>query len=255
MLLTAAVFCVFGLVYMVVNATSLIDERRSLGQPIEPWQPWIWELTSFLAWPFLLPAIIWITRRAQSLGSPARTLLVHLLATAPVSFVHSAAMIALRKLAYVLVGESYKPSGPLIDVLVYEYRKDVITYASVVLAFLVIRRLVAPPEPNPVRPLEALIEVRDGSRAILLKPDEIDWVAAAGNYVELNGAFGTKLARRTLAEMEAELEPHGFVRVHRSRLVRKASIAKLETRQSGDFEATLRSGSIIAGSRRYRANL
>jgi DNA-binding LytR/AlgR family response regulator len=162
-------------------------------------------------------------------------------------------MFAMRKLAYVVAGDTYRPSGPLLDVLIYEHRKDVITYASIVLTFLVLRRLAAPPTPaGRLNRPEALIEVRDGSQLAWFKPEEIDWIGAAGNYVELHGAFGTKLTRRSLSEMEAELAPHGFVRVHRSRLVRRGSVARIEIRQSGDFVLTLRSGSIVSGSRRYR---
>lgn len=82
-----------------------------------------------------------------------------------------------------------------------------------------------------------------------------DPLSAAGNYVELHGSFGTELARRTMADLEAELAPQGFVRVHRSRLVRRAAIATIVTRQSGDFDITLRSGTVISGSRRFRENL
>lgn len=254
-MLTAAIFTGFGILYALVNATSLIDERRDLGQPVDAWQPWVWELTSFLAWLLFLPAILWIATRALSFGRPVLVVAVHLLASIPVSLAHTATMSGLRKLAYSAVGESYRLSGPVFDILIYEYRKDAITYASIVLTFLVARRLTAPPPPVSHPSPDAIIEIRDGKQAMWLKPEEIDWVAAAGNYVELNGAFGTKLARRTLAEMETELKPHGFARVHRSRLVRKASIAKLETRQSGDFEMVLRNGAIIGGSRRYRENL
>ena len=97
-------------------------------------------------------------------------------------------------------------------------------------------------------PQDRLIEVRDGSRLVMLRPDEIDWVSAAGNYVELHGSFGSELARRTMADIEATLAPHGFVRVHRSRLVRRAAIAAIETRQSGDFDMMMRSGSNHARS-------
>lgn len=253
-MLTAAIFLGFGILYLVVNATSLIDERRGLGQPVDTWQPWVWELTSLLAWLLLLPPILWIATRVLLLERPVRAIAAHLLVTVPVSLAHTATMFALRKLAYAAAGESYRLSGPVLDILIYEFRKDAITYASIVLTFLVVRRLAAPPPISTARP-DALIEIRDGKQALWLKPEEIDWVAAAGNYVELNGVFGAKLARRTLAEIEAELKPHGFARVHRSRLVRKASIAKLENRQSGDFIMILRSGSIIGGSRRYRENL
>ena len=112
---------------------------------------------------------------------------------------------------------------------------------------------IAPPAPQSGE--TALIEVRDGSRVVMLRPSEIDWVSSAGNYVELHGSFGSQLARRTMADLEVELTPHGFVRVHRSYLVRRAAIATTETRQSGDFDVTLRSGAVIGGSRRFRQNL
>ncbi len=255
MVLTTGVFVAFGLVYLVVNATSLIDERRALGQPIEPWLPWVWETTSFIAWLILVPVILWIASRWSLFERPARALSIHLFATIPVSLGHTAAMFALRALAYALADERYRLSGPLLDVLIYEYRKDAITYASIILVFLALSRLANPSPAAELTAAETLIEVRDGSRTYWLKPEEIDWISAAGNYVELHGSFGTKLARRTLAKMEAELGPRGFVRVHRSRIVRKGSIAKVETRQSGDFELVLRSGTSVTGSRRYRASL
>jgi DNA-binding LytR/AlgR family response regulator len=250
--LTAATFVGFGAIHVIVNATSLIDERRDLGQPVTAWQPWVWETTSFLAWLLLLPVILWAAIRIASIGRPVVAVALHLLMTAPVSLTHSTALFALRTATYSMVDESYDRPGSLVDVLIYEYRKDAITYALIVFAFLLIRRLATPLVPAPAAVEEARIEVREGSRTVWLRPDEIDWVAAAGNYVEINGAFGTKLARRTLAEIETELVRIGFARIHRSRLVRTAAIETIETRQSGDFDVILRSGQTISGSRRYR---
>jgi DNA-binding LytR/AlgR family response regulator len=62
------------------------------------------------------------------------------------------------------------------------------------------------------------------------------------------------LHRATLAAVEAELGA-GFVRVHRSRLVRRAAIRRIETDRSGDFTMTLASGAVARGSRRFRATL
>jgi LytTr DNA-binding domain len=254
--LTALVFIGFGLIHIMVNATSLIEERRALGQSVEAWQPWVWEATSFLAWLLLLPAILWVAGRAASIGRTALALAVHLCTTIPVSLGHTAVMLVMRKLAYAAVGETYVRAGSTFDIIVYEYRKDAITYALIIFVYLLIRRLaVSPVMPAMTGPEERLIEVRDGSRSFWLQPEEIEWVAAAGNYLELHGVFGTKLARRTLAEMESELGVSGFVRVHRSRLVRKAAIVSIETQKSGDFEIVLRSGQTITGSRRYRSNI
>lgn len=88
-----------------------------------------------------------------------------------------------------------------------------------------------------------------------LAPAEIDWARAAGNYVELHGHFGSILDRRTLAALADELAPHGFVRIHRSRIVRTAAIRSLESKPSGDFDVTVGNGEVVGGSRRFRSNL
>ncbi len=254
--ITALVFAGFGLLYMVVNSASLIDQRRALGQPIAPWQAWVLEGTSFAAWLALLPVILVIATRLASRPLPL-TALGHAAGCIAMSLAHTALTAGLRIAAYALAGEDYAPTEDWSDRLLFEARKDVITYVSILAVFLLARQLVARPIATPTPPIEdsALIEVRDGSRVVMLRPMEIDWVSSAGNYVELHGSFGCQLARRTMADLEVELTPHGFVRVHRSYLVRRAAIAATETRQSGDFDITLRSGAVVGGSRRFRQNL
>jgi len=241
---------------MAVNSVSLIDQRRALGQPIAQWQAWVLEGTSFAAWLALLPAMLLI---ADRLASRPLTLAVlgHALACLVASLAHTAVMGGLRYAAFTVAGEHYAPGETWPERLLFEARKDVITYVSILSVFLLVRQLVARPKANLPSPIEgpALIEVRDGSRVVMLQPTEIDWVSSAGNYVELHGSFGSQLARRTMADLEAELKPHGFVRIHRSRLVRRAAITSIETKQSGDFDITLRAGAVISGSRRFRQNL
>ncbi len=254
--ITALAFAGFGLLYMVVNSASLIDQRRALGQPIAQWQAWVLEGTSFAAWLALLPFILVIATRLASRPLPLAAL-GHAAGCIAMSLAHTALMAGLRIAAYALAGEDYAPTETWSDRLLFEARKDVITYVSILAVFLLARQLVARPIAAPPPPIgdAALIEVRDGSRVVMLRPAEIDWVSSAGNYVELHGSFGSQLARRTMADLEAELTPHGFARVHRSYLVRRTAIATTETRQSGDFDITLRSGAVISGSRRFRQNL
>lgn len=254
--IAALAFAGFGSLYMVVNAASLIDQRRTLGQPIAPWQAWVLEGTSFAAWLVLLPVVLVVATRLASRALPV-VALGHAAGCIAVSLMHTALMAAFRVAAYAVAGEDYAPIEAWSDRILFEARKDVITYLSILAVFLLARQIVA--ARTATQPLPsgetALIEVRDGSRVVMLRPEEIDWVSAAGNYVELHGSFGSELSRRTMAEMEAELAPLGFFRVHRSRLVRRAAIATTETRQSGDFDITLRSGAVISGSRRFRQNL
>lgn len=253
--ITALAFVSFGLLYMIVNAASLIDQRQALGRPIVPWQAWVLEGTSFIAWLALLPLVLMLASRLAA--PPVWQMVVgHVAGCLAASIAHTALMLMLRSSAFGLAGLDYDPSEPWADRLLFELRKDVITYLSIIAVFLIARRLVATPKAaQPADTGPALLELRDGSRTVMLRPDEIDWVCSAGNYVEVHGGFGTMLARRTMAELENELGPHGFVRVHRSRLVRRSAIASTETSQSGDFAMTLRSGVVVQGSRRFRHNL
>lgn len=83
-----------------------------------------------------------------------------------------------------------------------------------------------------------------------LLPGQIDWVQAAGNYVLLHGSGRRLCHRATLSAVEATLMGHGFVRVHRSHLVRAEAVARTTSR-----DVFLRDGTRIALSSRHRPAL
>jgi DNA-binding LytR/AlgR family response regulator len=246
-------FAAIAAVLAAINALSAIDDRARIGRPVPAWEPWTWELTSFAAWLTVAPLVFVAARKFRPPRLPwPLALAAHVAASAAVSLAHVTLMVALRELAYAAAGAHYA-GGPILDLLIYEYRKDAVTYALLALLLLGLERLRPAPPRAPGDP--ARIEVRDGSRTLWLAPDDIDWAQAAGNYVELHGGFGTVLHRQTLAALEQALGPHGFCRVHRSRIVRAGAVRSIETRPSGDFEITLASGERIGGSRRFRERL
>lgn len=244
----------------VVNAASQSHDLAEAGVATRGWEPWVWEGSSLIAWLLLMPVI-----GAVALALRRRPwwqqLIGNLLATLPVSAVHVLVMVTLRQPPYRLQGLAYDFDWGGAN-LVYEWRKDVLSYAIVALAFLIHARFQAaptdaampamPPEPTP-EPLR--LEVRDQGRIWWLTPADIAWAAAAGNYVELHTAHGALLHRVTLAALAETLAPHGFARIHRSRLVRKAGIKTVAATPSGDFEVELTDGTRLAGSRRYRSAL
>jgi two-component system LytT family response regulator len=61
--------------------------------------------------------------------------------------------------------------------------------------------------------------VRQRGRVLVLRPSEIDWIEAYGDYVRLHVLREVHVIRATLTDMEQRLGSHGFVRIHRSRLV------------------------------------
>ena len=254
--LALAIYFGVGLAFAIVNALSELDEHARAGRPVETWEPWCWELTSLASFLMLAPFIF---RLAERLWPPRvawpAALGAHLVLSIPVSVAHSLIMIGLREAIYAALGERYGYGrDELGAVLLYEYRKDLISYAVMVALPHIARRLIDV-RPAPAADGTYRIEVRDGSRTLWVDPADVAWAQAAGNYVELFGHFGTILHRRTLAALADELKSRGFARIHRSRIVRKAAIAGIQSRPSGDFDVTLDDGTVIGGSRRFRGEL
>jgi two-component system LytT family response regulator len=99
------------------------------------------------------------------------------------------------------------------------------------------------------------INVRSVGRIEQVRVADILWVESAGNYVELHLEGRTVLHRITLNRLEALLAPGDFMRVHRSAIVRRSQIARLETVGDGSYRLTLRCGATVAVSERYLAGL
>lgn len=83
---------------------------------------------------------------------------------------------------------------------------------------------------------------------------DIEWLEAAGNYVNIHAGGRSLLMRRTLESLLADLTPR-LVRTHRSAAVAPSSVAALRPRGRGDATILLRSGAEVPCSRQYRTAL
>lgn len=83
-----------------------------------------------------------------------------------------------------------------------------------------------------------------------LAPTQLDWIAAAGNYVELHGCGRILLFRASLGAVEERLRGHGFVRIHRSTIVRRERIARVRP-----ADVLLSDGTSLRTGKRFRASL
>ncbi len=244
------------LVSVIISVTRVSD-LAGTSKAISLRKSLSWDLTSTAVWMILLPAIVRLAERLPLPSErPWRALAVHLAATAPFSLAHVLLMGWLRWALYSLDSGVYNPWWPLQN-LFYEYRKDVLSYGSFVVFIWSWRLLLSPPPKPPAPPGEEIapLEVRDGARRFYVRPSDIAWVEAAGNYVALHLAEREVLMRAPLSTLEARLKEAGFARIHRGRLVNRAQIASLAATPSGDFTLTLRDGRTLAGSRRYRQAL
>ena len=112
----------------------------------------------------------------------------------------------------------------------------------------------APTEVARSRPAERLV-VKDAGRVMFLRPAEIDWIDAAGNYVRLHAGKETHLLRETMAGIEAKLDSATFLRVSRSAIVNLDRVKEIQPLFNGTFAFVLRDGVRVESSRRYRAKL
>lgn len=97
--------------------------------------------------------------------------------------------------------------------------------------------------------------VRSAGRVTFLRIPEIDWIEAADYYVCLHTAGRTHLLRRTLADMEKDLDPRAFCRIHRSTIVNLARVRELRTDANGEYEVVLHDATALRLSRSYRQAL
>ncbi|CCQ12066.1 putative two-component response regulator [Pseudoalteromonas luteoviolacea B = ATCC 29581] len=97
------------------------------------------------------------------------------------------------------------------------------------------------------------LAVKEHGEIIRVSVSSIQWVDAAGDYMCLHCSDGqTHILRKTMKELEQELDPQLFVRVHRSAIVNTKQISKLVTQTSGEYLLVLDNGQELKVSRSYR---
>ena len=81
--------------------------------------------------------------------------------------------------------------------------------------------------------------IKSASRVFFLRAEEIDWIEASDYYVSLHAGGQTHVLRRTMAEMEARLDPDRFCRIHRSTIVNISRVREVQTRPAGEYVVIL----------------
>jgi two-component system, LytTR family, response regulator len=104
------------------------------------------------------------------------------------------------------------------------------------------------------RSLEYLTVKSAGQVAFVSLPS-IDWIEAADYYVALHVGPKTHLLRRSITELEQDLDANVFLRIHRSTIVNLNRIRGLKLNEDGEYTVLLESGTSLRMSRRYRKPL
>jgi two-component system LytT family response regulator len=87
------------------------------------------------------------------------------------------------------------------------------------------------------------ILIRSAERILFLKPEEIDHLEAAGNYVVLHAGKDRHILRETTTAMEARLAPAGFMRINRSVIVNLSRVREVQPLGPGQYCVQLKNGS------------
>lgn len=245
-------------------ATELMDIRRA-GLHFDGWEPAAWEWSSNLMMLALVPAVVWYTRRVPvHLDTWRRALALHLPGSVVWSLLHVVGMVAMRKLVYATQGTHYE-FGNWLHEFGYEYIKDIRSYAGMVVTIEAyrwfLRRLQGEasvldaaddlPALEPVQRPERFL-VRKLGKEFLVSANEVEWLQAAGNYMNLHVRGRTYPLRSTMAVIETQLDPARFVRVHRSHIVNLDCIGEIQPLDTGDARIIMRDGSEVPCSRRHR---
>jgi two-component system LytT family response regulator len=97
--------------------------------------------------------------------------------------------------------------------------------------------------------------VKSAGRISFLRTGEIDWIEAADYYACLHVAGKTHLLRRSMGDLERDLDQNVFCRIHRSAIVNLDRVRELKLNAGGEYEVALHDGSWLRLSRSYREQL
>ena len=95
------------------------------------------------------------------------------------------------------------------------------------------------------------LAVRSSGKTVFVDVEEIEWIEAAENYVQLHVGRAGHLLHVTMNALEKSLDPQSFVRIHRSVIVNVKRIRELQPVTHGEYVVTLESGVRVQSGRMY----
>ena len=97
--------------------------------------------------------------------------------------------------------------------------------------------------------------VKHRGRTLILRPADIQWISAEGDYVGINSAGRKYLLRDRISRLEREFAPGEFLRIHRSVLVNRVNVRELEPKPFGECDVILDNGVRLPMSRSRKSSV
>jgi hypothetical protein len=251
--------------FLATVGTTLIDVAR-YGIETESWEIFALEATSHIAMGIAIALLLWFDRFFPiRTDNWRRSVFAHALFTVAWSLVHVTIMYWLRVASFAGAGSSYHWDNWWSE-FGYEYLKDFRSYfmflGVIYLYRFVLRRVQGEAgylsegkeDTDPVDITDRFL-IKKLGREFLVRVDDIDWIEASGNYVNLHVGRRVYPLRDTMTGISERLQAQGFQRVHRSAVVNLDRVAEIVPFESGDGEARLTSDELVPVSRRYKKEL
>lgn len=103
----------------------------------------------------------------------------------------------------------------------------------------------------PNRKLDRFI-LKSGGNIYIVKTDDVHWIEASGNYVNIVTEKKKHLMRSTLASIRNRLESQQFYQIHRSTIVNLDFVDHIEEWAYGDYKVVMQNGEELKMSRNYK---
>lgn len=92
-------------------------------------------------------------------------------------------------------------------------------------------------------------------RIYFVNTEEVDWIEADRNYALFHVGNLTHIYRSTFGDLEQQLDPAVFLRVHRSAIVQKQHIQEISKRSERSYQVILKNGVALDIGVGYRENV
>nr|NIP18650.1 response regulator transcription factor [Xanthomonadales bacterium]NIX13436.1 DNA-binding response regulator [Xanthomonadales bacterium] len=99
------------------------------------------------------------------------------------------------------------------------------------------------------------LAIKDGGKTTWVRQEDIEWIDAAGDYMCVHAGGETHILRKTMKQLEEELDSDFLQRIHRSTIVNIRHVKEMQSHINGEYFLTLKGGHTVKLSRTYKEKL
>jgi two-component system LytT family response regulator len=114
---------------------------------------------------------------------------------------------------------------------------------------------------NPAKPVERenghakMVPVKMSGRIYFIQPGEIEYVEAAGYYIEVFAGGKKHLIRQSLTQIDELLDGRKFIRIHRSVIINVSYLKEIVRDGANDFSVKMSNDTTFKISRSYKSEV